>query len=357
MKQPAHFIMAGGGTGGHVTPALAVARALAEHGHSPVFVGTQRGMEAKLVPAAGFPIEWIETGKMKGAGIAGLFGTAIQLPAAVRRVIRYFEKYRPAAVFSMGGFVAAPVVAASVLRRLPLVVMEPNAMPGATNRYAGRFIARALLSFPEAERYFPPGRTELSGMPVRHEFFQLPPRPPSPEITVLITGGSQGAQTLNRAARESWPLFQESGMPVRFIHQTGVSDCAELQAAFATAGLKGELMSFITDMPAAFAAADLVVCRAGAGTCAELAAAGKAAILVPYPFAADQHQLKNAEAFASAGAGRLVLNKDMNGNRLFDEVRSLYESRADIERLGTAARKFAKPGAAARAAEVLEGYA
>lgn len=357
MNGPAHFVMAGGGTGGHVTPALAVARVLKERGHSPVFIGTRQGLEAKLVPAAGFPIEWIEAVRMKGAGIRGIIGTAIQMPSSVRRVMEYFDRYRPRAVFSMGGFVAGPVVAAAVVRRLPLVVMEPNAMPGATNRYAGRFVARALLSFPDAERYFPKGRTELSGMPVRREFFELPAKPAGGPFTVLITGGSQGSRTLNRSSRESWAYFRGSGMDVRILHQTGTVDHAEIEGAFRDSGLKGEVMPFITDMPLAFAQADVVVSRAGAGAVAEIAAAGKASILVPFPFAADQHQLRNAEAFANSGAGRLVLDREMNGQRLFEEVRRLNESREDLERLGSAARKFAKPDAASRAADVLESVA
>jgi UDP-N-acetylglucosamine--N-acetylmuramyl-(pentapeptide) pyrophosphoryl-undecaprenol N-acetylglucosamine transferase len=357
MKQPAHFIMAGGGTGGHVTPALAVARALKEHGHSPVFVGTRQGLESKLVPAAGFPIEWIEAARMKGAGLGRVVASIRQLPASIRRALAYFDKYRPAAVFSMGGFVAGPVVAAAVLRRLPLVVMEPNAMPGATNRYVGRFVAKALLSFPEASRFFPRDRTEISGMPVRREFFALPAKPPSEKLTVLITGGSQGSRTLNRAARESWRLFRESGLLVRLMHQTGTADHDTIAREFAQSGIEGEVMPFIIDMPAAFGSADVVVCRSGAGTAAEVAAAGKAAVFVPFPFAADQHQLRNAEAFVNAGAGRMVLDRDLNGDRLFEEIRGLYELPDELVRLGAAARRFAKPYAAERAAEVLEEYA
>jgi UDP-N-acetylglucosamine--N-acetylmuramyl-(pentapeptide) pyrophosphoryl-undecaprenol N-acetylglucosamine transferase len=355
MTGVAHFIMAGGGTGGHVTPALAVARVLKEHGHQPVFIGTQSGMEARLAPAAGFPIEWIEAVRVKGAGMSGLLRTMQQMPGAVRHALRYFDRYRPAAVFSMGGFVAAPVVVAAALRGLPLVVMEPNAMPGAANRYASRFISRALLSFPEAERYFPKGRTEVSGVPVRAEFFALPDTPPRSPLTILITGGSQGSRTLNRAARESWKLFQREGVPVRFLHQTGVAEFEEVQREFQAAGMAGEVLPFIAGMPDAFAQADLIVSRSGAGAVAEIAAAGKAAILVPFPFAADDHQLRNAEAFAGAGAARLVLDREMTGERLFTEVLRMIQAPAEIESLGRAARKFAKPGAAQRAAEVLEG--
>jgi UDP-N-acetylglucosamine--N-acetylmuramyl-(pentapeptide) pyrophosphoryl-undecaprenol N-acetylglucosamine transferase len=357
MKGPAHFIMAGGHTGGHITPALAVARVLREHGHTPVFIGTERGLEAKLVPAAGFKIEWIEVGGLKGAGLAKRFRTLKQLPAAIRKSLSYFDRHRPAAVFSMGGFVAGPVVLAAILRRLPIVIMEPNAIPGVANRYVGRFVSRALLNFPEAARYFPKGRTELSGMPVRREFFALPARPPGDKLTVLITGGSQGARRLNEAAQESWRFFERSKLPIRLIHQTGNAQYAEISRAFKKAGLDGEVVAFITDMPAAFATADIIVGRSGAGTVAEIAAAAKASILVPFPFAADQHQLKNAEALVNAGAAHMVLDKDLTGERLFQEVRRLYEIPSDLRKLGGQARQFAKPDAAARAAEILEEYA
>ncbi len=230
-------------------------------------------------------------------------------------------------------------------------------MPGAANRYVGRFAARALLSFAEAAAYFPKGRTELSGMPVRREFFLLPPKPVGDTVTVLITGGSQGAMRLNQAAQESWRLFHRSKLPIRLIHQTGSAQYAEISRAFKKAGVNGEVVAFIADMPAAFAAADIIVSRSGAGTVAEIAAAGKASILVPYPFAADQHQLKNAEALVNAGAAHMVLDKDFTGDRLFQEVRRLYEIPSDIARLGAEARRFAKPQAASRAAEILEAYA
>lgn len=357
VKGPAHFIMAGGHTGGHITPALAVARILREHGHTPVFIGTRRGLEAKLVPAAGFPIEWIEVGGLKGTGIPARVRSLQQLPIAIRRSLAYFEKYRPSAVFSMGGFVAGPVVLAAIVRRLPLVVMEPNAMPGVANRYIGRFVARALLSFPEAARYFPKDRTELSGMPVRREFFTQAARPPGDTLSVLITGGSQGARRLNQAAQDSWALFSQSKLAVRFIHQTGEAQYPAIAEAFKKTGLDGEVTAFIADMPAAFASADVIVSRSGAGAVAEIAAAGKAAILVPFPFAADRHQLRNAEALVNAGAARMVADADFTGERLFQEVRRLFEIPQELRSLGERARQFAKPDAAVRAAAVLESYA
>lgn len=349
--KPQLFVMAGGGTGGHVIPGIAVAQELQARGHRALFVGTHRGVEARMVPAAGFPIEWIEIGSLKGQALTRRFQTALQLPIAARKMIRMFAHERPGAVFSMGGYVAGPVMAAAVMKSVPLVVMEPNAMPGVANRYIGRFVARALLSFEEAGRWFPKDRVELSGLPVRREFFEIPPKPSDERLTVLITGGSQGARSLNRAAEQSWPLFRAWGRPVRLLHQTGTAECEGITKRFAASGLEGEVWSFIADMPAAFAQADIVVCRSGAGAVAEVAAAGKASVLVPYPFAADQHQLRNAEALARRGAARLVLNGELTGQRLFDEVTGL--AAGGLEELSSKVRSFAKPGAAERAAEIL----
>lgn len=357
MTASAHFVMAGGHTGGHVTPALAVARVLHEHGHKPVFIGTQRGLEAKLVPPAGFPLEWIEVGGIKGTGLARRFRSLKQLPVAIRRSLGYLDRYRPKAIFSMGGFVAAPVVIAAILKRLPLVVMEPNAMPGAANRYVGRFVAKALLSFPEAARYFPKGRVELSGMPVREEFFAIAPRPRGDRLNILITGGSQGAKSLNQAAQDSWRYLERARIPVRIVHQTGPNWHAEISRAFKQTKLEGQVVPFIADMPAAFAEADLIVSRSGAGTVSEIAAAGRASILVPYPFAADQHQLRNAQALKNAGAAHLLLDQDLTGERLCGEIRRLYELPAELEKLAAAVRQFAKPDAARVAAATLEAYA
>lgn len=351
------FLIAGGGTGGHVIPALAVARELRQRGHQAVFIGTRQGMEARLVPQAGFGMEWVEIGGLKSVGVWRRLRTLFQLPAGIAKVFWLIGRYRACAVFSMGGFVAGPVVLAALLRRLPLVVMEPNAVPGFTNRWIARAVARALISFPETSRYFPKGRTEVTGLPVRPEFSAMPAKPRGDVLTVLVTGGSRGSRTLNRAAKESWTLFESAGAAVRFVHQTGAADYAATRAAFAASGLEGEVVDFIEDMPAAFRGADLVICRSGAGAVSELAAAGKPSILVPFPFATDQHQLRNAEALASAGAARLVPDCEMNGQRLFEEVMALAGTDGALETMGRAVRSFARSGAAERAADILESLA
>lgn len=346
-------LMAGGGTGGHVIPALAVARELRSRGHEVFFVGTERGMEAKLVPAEGFELKKIDIGGLNRVGLKQKVSTLFQLPFTTMHCFRY----RSAAVFSMGGYVAGPPVAAALLRRVPVVVMEPNAVPGFTNRIIGRLVSRALIHFPETAAYFPKGRTEVTGLPVREEFFRLPRKPRGEVLQILITGGSQGSRTLNEASKLSWPLFRSAGMPVRIVHQSGLPGFEKLRDAFASSGIEGEVVPFLTNMPAAFAAADLVICRSGAGAVSELAAAGKPSILVPFPFAADDHQSRNAEAMERGGAARLVRDAEMNGERLFATVMDLARSEGTLEAMGEAARRFERPGAARRAAEILEEVA
>jgi UDP-N-acetylglucosamine--N-acetylmuramyl-(pentapeptide) pyrophosphoryl-undecaprenol N-acetylglucosamine transferase len=356
---PQTFVMAGGGTGGHVMPALAVARELRTRGHSVRFIGTRRGMESKLVPAENFPIEWIEIGGLKSVGLRRTLSTLVELPWSVWQAARMLDRAKPSAVFSMGGFVAGPVLLAALWKRVPVVVMEPNAVPGFTHRELARFVARALVSFPETARWFPKGRTEVTGMPVREEFFKITPKLPGKELTILITGGSQGSSAINQAVEESWPLWngREVGVPVRLIHQTGRQQYEAITAKFAATGLAGEVKPFLEDMPQAFAEADIVVSRAGMSTVSELAAAGKPSILIPLPTASDQHQLRNAEAFEKAGGARLIEQSQFTGARLVEEVTRLANEPGALEKMGEAAGSFARPGAAERAADILESLA
>lgn len=347
-----NFLMAGGGTGGHVIPGLAVARELRARGHGVSFVGTEHGMEGRLVPAAGFDLRKIQIGGLNRVGMRQTLSTLGRLPGATFSSDRCVRD--AAAVFSMGGYVAGPPVLAAILRRVPVVVMEPNAVPGFTNRSISRLVARALVSFQETADFFPRGRTEVTGLPVREEFFRIQPRPRGPVLHLLITGGSQGSRTLNHAAQQSWPLFLKAGFPIRITHQTGASGFEEIRDAFATSGIEGEIVPFISDMPAAFADADLVVCRSGAGAVSELAAAGKPSILVPFPYASDNHQTRNAQAMERGGAARLVRDAEMTGEKLFETVSQVI---TDLGPMGVAARQFAKPGAAIRAADVLEEVA
>src|SRR5580704_11329598 len=247
MKKPASFVMAGGGTGGHVIPALAVARELRLRGHSVRFIGTRRGIESQLVPAADFPIDWIEIGGLNRVGLRQMMTSLAELPWSVFEAARLLDRARPVtAVFSMGGYVAGPVLIAALWKRVPVVVMEPNAVPGFTHRKLARFVSKALVSFEETVRYFPKGRAEVTGLPIREEFFSVPPRPKGSVTTVLITGGSQGSRTLNRAAEASWDLWKKG--TVRLIHQTGASAYDELAPRFRASGVEGDIRAFLDDM-------------------------------------------------------------------------------------------------------------
>lgn len=350
---PLRFIFTGGGTGGHIFPALAVAKVLRQRGHDILFIGTRNGMEARLVPQAGYPMEYVQIGGLNRVGMARQMKTLFELPLSAGMATGILGDWKPDAVFSTGGYVAGPVSIAAVLRRIPLVVMEPNAMPGFTNRKLAKFVDRALVNFEETSKWFPPGRTEVTGVPIRSEFFGTKSKPEG-TFTLLITGGSRGARTLNRAARESWPLFREQQVPIRIVHQTGTAEHEAIASEFQKTGIDGETVSFISDMPKAFAEADLVLARSGASSVGEIAAAGMPSILVPLPFAADDHQRKNAEALVRGGAARIVLDSELTGARLFDEVEALRlnpERRAEMRQR---VRTFARPGAAERAATAME---
>lgn len=350
------FLLTGGGTGGHVFPALAVASVLRERGHDILFIGTRTGMEARLVPQAGYAIEYIQIGALNRVGLLQQIRTAFQLPIGAGIATGILGDWRPDAVFSMGGYVAGPVVIAAVLRRIPLVVMEPNALPGFTNRKLARFVYRALVAFEETSKWFPPGRTEVTGLPTRQQFFDIQPKTGG-VFTLLITGGSRGARRLNRASRESWPLFRERQTPIRIVHQSGTNEFESLQAEFRNTGLAGEVVPFINDMPNAFSEADLVLARSGAGSVGEIAAAGMPSLLVPFPFAADDHQRRNAEALSEAGAARMVPDAELTGERLFQEVEALRTNPEHLAAMRERVRTFARPGAAERAADVLENAA
>jgi UDP-N-acetylglucosamine--N-acetylmuramyl-(pentapeptide) pyrophosphoryl-undecaprenol N-acetylglucosamine transferase len=326
-------------------------------GYESLFIGTRRGMEATLAPQAGFPIEWIEIGGLNRVGATQALKTLWLLPRSVQRSRAILRESRPAAVFSMGGYVAAPVVLAAILTGVPVVVMEPNAMPGLVSRGLARFVWRALVAFEETRGYFPKGRSEVCGLPVRQEFFEVGERPADSVFTVLLTGGSRGARALNRIARECWPLLKKAAPEVCWIHQSGAAEFQSMQSAFAEAGLPGRVAAFIPDMPREYANSDLIVSRSGAGAVSEIAAAGRPAILVPFPYAADDHQRHNAEAFERAGAARLFNEFDLTGEILCDAIIALAEDPERRLEMGRKARALAHAGAAKRAADVLESAA
>jgi UDP-N-acetylglucosamine--N-acetylmuramyl-(pentapeptide) pyrophosphoryl-undecaprenol N-acetylglucosamine transferase len=352
----ASFLIAAGGTGGHVIPGLQIARELRRRGYDCRFVGTARGLESRLVPREGFPLELLAVGALNRVSVRRQVETLLRLPQALWQAGQLIERQRPAAVLSLGGYAAGPVLVASIMREIPVAVVEPNAKPGLAHRLAGPFVACALLGFPRGEEYFRHGHSEFSGIPVREEFFQIPPKTHGRPFTVLITGGSQGSTHLNRAAKEAVELWSTKNrlQELQFLHQTGAKEYNGIQSAYALYRANAQVVPFFDEMPQAFAEADLVICRSGASAVGELAAAGKASILIPFPFSADDHQVRNAEAMQAAGGARLVLDQDWNGQRMVEEVERLLDSAATLEQMEQAARTLARPGAAALAADRLE---
>lgn len=361
-SEPVTILAAAGGTGGHIVPALEVARELRDRGHSCVFVGAGRALERRLTAAAGFPLEALRSGPLNQVSPATKIRTLLRLPGALFDALRLIRRYRPAAVLSLGGYASGPLAAAAWLRGVPIVVLEPNAYPGMANRLIGPVVARALTGIEETEKYFRASRAETIGAPVRKEFFEIPIKKHTEPFMILVTGGSQGARTLNRAAEEAVRIWAREGVSksLCILHQAGKADAVRLQSEYASVGsgsVQAEAVEFLDDMPAAFAAADVVISRAGASAVGELCAAGRASILIPYPHAADDHQTHNAEALAAAGGAKVVSDDEWNGARMVREIESLLGVPGRLEEMETAARTLARPGAARRAADVLEEVA
>jgi UDP-N-acetylglucosamine--N-acetylmuramyl-(pentapeptide) pyrophosphoryl-undecaprenol N-acetylglucosamine transferase len=304
-------LIAGGGTGGHIIPALAIARELRDaHGAEVRFVGTARGLETKLVPEAGFPLELIRVGQLKNVSLATRVRTMADLPLGVMRCVGLVRSFRPDVVVGVGGYASGPAMMAAILLRVPTLAFEPNAVPGLANRLVGKSVSAAAVNFEETRRYFRGAR--VTGIPVRREFFEIGELPPKEDasrtLRLLVFGGSQGARVFNEVMPRIAKELMENVPGLRILHQAGAKFAEPVEAAYGASGAdatRWEVAAFLDDMPRRFAEADLILCRSGASTVAELAAAGKAAVLVPLPTAADNHQLKNAEVFAAAGAAEL----------------------------------------------------
>ncbi len=345
--------MAGGGTGGHVMPSLAVATELRRRGHECVFVGTHTGMEAQLAPKHGFQIDWIEIGGLNRVGWGKAAATLPQLPVAVLQARLILKRRRAAAVFSMGGYVAGPVVAAAILSRTPIVAMEPNAMPGLVSRHTARWVRHALVSFEETELYFPRGRAERTPARPRRVLRHCT-RCTVPAISRADHRRQPVAPGHSTGRPEAWPVLAQSPSTVTVTLQCGQAEADDLQAVFRGCGLGGEVVAFLDDMPAAYAEASLVVSRSGAGAVSEIAASGRPSILIPFPFAADDHQKHNALAMVRAGASAMIEDSELDGPRLAGEILRLVSDPPTAAKMGVSARALARPGAAQRAANLLE---
>ena len=337
-------ILAGGGTGGHVIPALAIANQLKKSYDAEVlFIGTARGIENRLVPAAGFPLQLVRVGALNNVSLATRLKTAFALPRAIWSAAGMLNEFAPDVVIGVGGYASGPAMLAAIVKHIPTLAFEPNVVPGFANRMVAKFVSAAAVHFEETAKYF--RRAEVTGVPVRQAFFDIAPKRDGAP-TVLVFGGSQGAHAINEAMIRCLPELRRQAPGVRIIHQTGERDYNDALAAYREAGESAEVFKFIDDMPAAFARADLVVARSGASTVAEIAAAGKPAVFVPFPRAADDHQRVNAEAFARAGAAVVVEESKLDGVWLAETIAALLQDRVRLQNMSAAARSLAHPNAA-----------
>ncbi len=354
MAEPLRVVIAGGGTGGHLFPGIAVARALRARVPDAIvsFAGTAQGLESRVVPREGFELDLVRSGGLKGKSAGDLARGLALLPASAWDAWRIVSRRRPNVVIGLGGYSAGPIALVAALRGVPTLLMEQNAVPGLTNRVLARVASAAAVTYDSTLPYFG-AKGFVSGNPVRPEFFQAggadgrinhetPPR----AARILIFGGSQGAHAINVAMVEAAPDLAAAALPPRLTHQTGTRDLDMVRDAYRQAGLPARVEPFLDEMHVEMNEADALVCRAGATTLAEIAAAGRAAILIPLPTATDDHQRRNAEVLARAGAAEVIEQRDLTGTLLASRILALAGDAARRARMADAVRRLARADAA-----------
>ncbi len=351
-------LIAGGGTGGHLFPGIALAEEIVTRHpkNDVVFVGTNRGLEARVVPQNGFVFEAITSRGLKGMGVLKLLLGLLTLPWSFIEALRLVWKYRPDIVIGVGGYSSGPVVMAAWLLRVPTAVQEQNALPGLTNRLLGRFVKSVFVSFDETQRLFGTGKAHVLGNPIRRALLDnfLKPSTVHEKFTVLIFGGSLGARGLNTRVVDALAFLAVEKDSMRLVHQTGKADLETVKQGYEGKGFDAEVREFIDDMSTAYLGSDLVVCRAGATTIAELTTCKKASILVPFPFATDDHQAVNAKALVDAGAALMFREGELTGEKLATAILELKRDTSRLQKMEKAAGLLGRPEAAREIADVLQ---
>lgn len=352
---PLRVVIAGGGTGGHIIPALAIADELkASYQAEILFVGTPRGLESRLVPQAGYSLKLIEVGQLKNVSLLTRGRTLLDLPLSLIRCRALLREFAPNAVVGVGGYASGPAMGAAILLGIPTLAFEPNAFPGLANRLVGKRVSAAAVNFAPAARYF--RSAEITGIPVRAEFFALRPRPVDAAPHLLVFGGSQGARALNTFMPQIAAGLLAAVPGLTILHQAGARHAETTLAAYQASGAdpgRWEVHAFLDDMPRRFEAADMVLSRSGASTVAELAAAGKPSLLIPFPQAADDHQRRNAEVVEQANAATMLIEAGLTAERLASALAGMLGDRARLQAMSERARALAHPDASRRIAEMV----
>jgi UDP-N-acetylglucosamine--N-acetylmuramyl-(pentapeptide) pyrophosphoryl-undecaprenol N-acetylglucosamine transferase len=349
-------LIAAGGTGGHIYPGIAVAKEILRRDENNVvrFVGTEHGLESRIVPENGFELSLIDSKGLKSVGLVGKLKGLAVLPKSFWQARKLLKEFQPDVVAGAGGYVTGPVLLMASLMRIPTLAMDSNALPGFTNRQLARFVTRAALTFEEALPYFG-DKGVVTGNPVRREFFDLKPKAREEKLNLLLFGGSQGARAINLAMIDALKFLGKEKDRLNITHQTGQLDFETVQQGYAKNDwAEADIREYISEMVAQFEKTDLIISRAGATTCAELGAAGKVAIMIPLPTAADDHQRKNAEALEKNGAAKMILQKDLTGEVLAQEIKGFINAPGKITEMELNARKMAKKDAAEVTVNIIE---
>jgi UDP-N-acetylglucosamine--N-acetylmuramyl-(pentapeptide) pyrophosphoryl-undecaprenol N-acetylglucosamine transferase len=344
------LLIAGGGTGGHLFPALAIARAVAAeapHDSSILFVGTRHGIEAKIIPQTEFPIRYITARGLRKTGLINTFRGVFEVPVAVFQSLSMIREFRPDFVLGVGGYASGPTVAAALLMGIPTGIQEQNSVMGTTNRMLARFVSHIFTSWDNTEPATAPGKTLLTGNPIREDLMEaVEPAPTHEKFHLLVFGGSRGARSINLALANNLDMLAPLASRISILHQTGESAVEDVKTAYARAGIEADVREFIHEMGPAYQWADMVVCRSGASTLAELTALGKPAIVIPYPYAIGDHQTRNAQVLQARGAVKIVRDRDLKNGALAKEICSLVEAPDTLRAMADESRSLGKPEAA-----------
>lgn len=342
-------IIAGGGTGGHVFPALSVGCEMMKRGAQVVFVGTKKGLESELVHKMGWQIEYIPAPKWKGEGVLKRISAMARIPVSVVMAIKKLFRFKPDVVIGVGGYASVPMLIAAAIKRLPTVLMEQNSIPGLANRILGRVAKRVCITFPSSGSYFNPGKVVFTGNPVREEIRDVSKNLPSFQDTfiVLCFGGSQGAKSINEAMFAGLRFLRNRSHGMKIYHQIGYSmDMEMARDIYEREGFDARVFRFIDDIADCYSRAHMVICRAGATSISELMVAGRPTVLVPYPFAANNHQEENAKYVVEGGGAITVLNRDISGEKIAEIISEFMSHPEKLKAMNEAMLKMAKPDAA-----------
>jgi len=350
-----NIMIAGGGTGGHLFPGVAIAEEFLrrDSGHRILFVGTDRGLEKRVLGGLGFSLRTIDIEGVKGRGLAKTLKALLKIPGSLMQAVEIISDFKPTIVIGVGGYASGPAVMAAFLRGIKTAIAEQNAIPGLTNRILGRFAARIFVSFAETGKWFAKRKTVVTGNPIRANFVVAGKAEDKKNdfFRILVFGGSQGAHAVNEAVIDSLEYLQHLKDRIRFTHQTGMEDRDSVVRRYKDRGIDAVVEPFIMDMAAAYRSADLLICRAGATSIAEITAMGKASILVPFPYAINDHQTKNAQVLVRGGAARMIPQRELSGRCLAEVIESMY---AHPEALRDMEQASAQLGNARAAADVVD---